>query len=329
MMPNFSNKTFPDTLTSNTDTRARQEPKNYQDDYEEIKSAGIGANMIAGGAAGIVEHCVMYPVDCIKTRMMALLPHKNASYRSIISGLNIVAQRESPRNLIKGVGLVAGGAGPAHAFYYTTYETLKRKLTPYTKEDSILNFAISGCVATLVHDTFMTPVDAVKQRVQNYNSPYRNVYHAISQMYVNEGLRAFYRSFTTQLSMNIPTLGTNFVVYESVHLLMNPERYYNPKVHVLAGCIAGASAAAISTPMDVAKTLLNIQETKVTYKLQNNKPIIGIYRAFELIYKTNGWLGFSKGLRARVVYMTPSTGISWSVYELFKYMLGLRNGKNK
>lgn len=42
---------------------------------------------------------------------------------------------------------------------------------------------------------------------------------------------------------------------------MNKDRRYNPPVHVLAGGAAGAAAAAITTPLDVVKTLLNTQET--------------------------------------------------------------------
>lgn len=36
------------------------------DDYEQLPSPSTATNMIAGGAAGILEHCVMYPVDSIK-----------------------------------------------------------------------------------------------------------------------------------------------------------------------------------------------------------------------------------------------------------------------
>lgn len=42
------------------------------------------------------------------------------------------------------------------------------------------------------------------------------------------------------------------------------ERKYNPLVHMMAGAAAGASAAAITTPLDVIKTLLNTQETGLT-----------------------------------------------------------------
>lgn len=48
------------------------------------------------------------------------------------------------------------------------------------------------------------------------------------------------------------------------HLQLNQERKYNPPVHVVAGGAAGACAAAITTPLDVVKTLLNTQETGFT-----------------------------------------------------------------
>ena len=35
-------------------------------DYESLPTDRISAHLIAGGAAGIMEHCVMYPVDCVK-----------------------------------------------------------------------------------------------------------------------------------------------------------------------------------------------------------------------------------------------------------------------
>lgn len=36
------------------------------DDYEQLPTPSTATNMIAGGAAGILEHCVMYPMDSIK-----------------------------------------------------------------------------------------------------------------------------------------------------------------------------------------------------------------------------------------------------------------------
>ena len=37
-------------------------------DYESLPTDKLSAHLLAGGAAGVMEHCVMYPVDCIKVR---------------------------------------------------------------------------------------------------------------------------------------------------------------------------------------------------------------------------------------------------------------------
>lgn len=44
---------------------------------------------------------------------------------------------------------------------------------------------------------------------------------------------------------------------------MNKERKYSPGIHMLAGGAAGGVASAVTTPLDVVKTLLNTQETGI------------------------------------------------------------------
>jgi len=37
------------------------------EDYESLpQTSSMSTHMLAGAAAGIMEHCVMYPVDCVK-----------------------------------------------------------------------------------------------------------------------------------------------------------------------------------------------------------------------------------------------------------------------
>ena len=35
-------------------------------DYESLPTDKLSAHLMAGAAAGMMEHCVMYPVDCVK-----------------------------------------------------------------------------------------------------------------------------------------------------------------------------------------------------------------------------------------------------------------------
>lgn len=58
------------------------------DDYEGLpETTAMSTHMMAGAAAGIMEHCVMYPLDCVKA-VMALY---KCEIISIIMGLKLQA----------------------------------------------------------------------------------------------------------------------------------------------------------------------------------------------------------------------------------------------
>lgn len=49
----------------------------------------------------------------------------------------------------------------------------------------------------------------------------------------------------------------------------------------------------------------------------------GIADGIRTIYLFRGLSGFLRGIQARVLFQVPSTALSWSVYEFFKYILSL------
>ncbi|XP_034487424.1 mitoferrin [Drosophila innubila] len=277
------------------------------DDYESLPTTSVGVNMTAGALAGILEHIVMYPLDSVKTRMQSL----TNSHLNIMGTFQNMISREGLMRPIRGASAVILGAGPAHSLYFGVYEMTKESLTKFTSHNH-LNYVLSGCLATLVHDAISNPTEVIKQRMQMYNSPYTSVVRCMRDVYRKEGMHAFYRSYWTQLVMNIPYQTIHFTTYEFLQNMLNVERKYNPVVHMVAGAAAGASAAAITTPLDVVKTLLNTQETGLTK---------GMIEASRKIYRMAGPRGFFKGMTARVLYAMPATAICWSTYEFFKYYL--------
>ncbi|XP_041065060.1 mitoferrin-2-like isoform X3 [Carcharodon carcharias] len=177
-------------------------------------------------------------------------------------------------------------------------------------------------MATLIHDAMMTPAEAVKQRMQMFNSPYKSVLHCIRVVRKVEGIRAFYRSYTTQLTMNVPFQAIHFMTYEFMQEQLNPCRHYNPLSHVFSGALAGATAAAATTPLDVCKTLLNTQENlKLGTLKSKTRHLSGMANALRTVYQIGGVPAYFKGVHARVIYQMPSTAICWSVYEFFKYFI--------
>lgn len=134
---------------------------------------------------------------------------------------------------------------------------------------------------------------------------------------------AFYRSYATQMMMNVPFQSSHFVVYEYLQRVLNPAHEYDPKSHLFAGGIAGGVAAALTTPLDVCKTALNTQDVRMIQSAHCPAGVNGFLDAVKTVYKIRGPMGFFGGLQARVLFQMPSTAISWSVYELFKYLLSL------
>ncbi|XP_078449013.1 mitoferrin-1-like isoform X6 [Lampetra planeri] len=228
-------------------------------EYEALPpTVSMGTHMVAGALAGVMEHCVMYPVDCVKTRMQSLFPDPRAAYRNVFHALRTIVRTEGAWRPVRGVNAMAAGAGPAHALYFACYEHVKASLSG--GRNSHLANGLAGCAATLLHDATMNPAEVVKQRLQMYNSPYGGALECARRILRSEGLAAFYRSYPTQLALNLPFQSLHFVAYEACQERLNPRRAYSPGSHVASGAVAGGLAAALTTPLDVCKTLLNTQE---------------------------------------------------------------------
>uniref|UniRef100_A0A8D0L8N4 Mitoferrin-1 n=1 Tax=Sphenodon punctatus TaxID=8508 RepID=A0A8D0L8N4_SPHPU len=298
------------------------------DDYESLPTgASLSTHMMAGAVAGILEHTLMYPVDSVKTRMQSLQPDPQAQYKSVYEALRRIIRTEGFWRPLRGINVTMLGAGPAHAMYFACYERMKRTLSDVIQNggNSHLANGIAGSMATLLHDAVMNPAEVVKQRMQMYNSPYKTVLECIKTVHRTEGLGAFYRSYTTQLTMNIPFQAIHFITYEFMQEQINPRREYNPRSHIISGALAGAVAAAATTPLDVCKTLLNTQENLALSSVNISGHLSGMANAFRTVYQLGGISGYFKGVQARIIYQMPSTAIAWSVYEFFKYFLTKHN----
>ncbi|KAG8683892.1 Fe(2+) transporter [Ceratobasidium sp. 395] len=285
-------------------------------EYEALPSnAGLGVNMLAGAMAGISEHAVMFPIDSIKTRMQVITASDVAVYSSLGNAVQRIASTEGLRTLWRGVASVIMGAGPAHAVHFGTYEAVKELAGGNTGGHHPGATLFAGACATIASDALMNPFDVIKQRMQIKDSAFRSVLTCARTVYRNEGLTAFYISYPTTLTMSVPFTAVQFTAYESIKRILNPTDKYSPITHVTAGGLAGGIAAAITTPLDVAKTLLQTRGSSNDSQIRNAR---GMRDAFRIIYERNGLRGFSRGLTPRVVTFMPSNALCWLCYEFFK-----------
>ncbi|KKY26887.1 putative mitochondrial rna splicing protein [Phaeomoniella chlamydospora] len=272
--------------------------------------------MMAGAFAGIAEHSVMYPVDLLKTRMQVINPSSGGLYTGLTNAVSTISRLEGIKTLWRGVSSVIVGAGPAHAVYFGTYELVK-DMAGGNKDDSHHPgaAALSGACATISSDALMNPFDVIKQRMQVHGSTYPTIAACARSIYRNEGFGAFYVSYPTTLCMTVPFTATQFMAYESLSKVMNPSKSYDPFTHCIAGGLAGAFAAGITTPLDVIKTLL---QTRGLSQEQEIRSVRGLFNGAAIIKRQFGWAGFFRGLKPRIITTMPSTAICWTSYEMAK-----------
>lgn len=301
-------------------------------DYEALgDNTSLAANALAGAFAGIMEHTVMYPVDAIKTRMQVGPGGSGSMYKGIVQAVSSISAKEGASSLWRGISSVIVGAGPAHAVYFGVYEFTKQKLLErqgHTEDSSEMHHpvitSLAGAAATTASDALMNPFDVIKQRMQlpltAGGSAGATFWKTCTGIFRNEGFGAFYVSYPTTLLMNVPFTAINFTVYESASKILNPSRKYDPLGHCLAGGVAGAVAAAVTTPLDVVKTFLQTRRAmgSETLEVRSTKTFQG---AVKIIYREDGARGFFRGLRPRIVANMPSTAICWTSYEMAKFYL--------
>jgi len=292
------------------------------DEYESLPpSTPLYVSCCAGALAGVAEHCAMYPVDSVKTRMQSLSCSKQRSL-SMRQMMRTIVQEEGALRPWKGMSAMALGAGPAHAMYFSCLEIGKEKAETLglSNKFGFLVDGVSAIFATVCHDAVMTPAEVVKQRMQMCCSPFSGCANAAITIYQTEGIKAFYRSYFTQLTMNVPFQASLVTTYMSIQRFLNPNNEYNPAIHFFAGALAGGVASTVTMPFDNCKTLLNTQEAGVLKKIEVSE-INGLGGAAKSITRMVGFRGFFSGLTPRILYQAPSTAISWSIYELVKYYM--------
>lgn len=247
--------------------------------------------------------------------------------------------------LWRGVHTVMIGCIPAHALYFSSYETVKYYAT--RPEDGTLPYwagLVAGAAAVVGHDIIMSPLDTIKQRLQLGH--YAGMRHAVLHMIQHEGgLASLYRSFPVTLLTNVPygsiMVSTNEVCkeYLSRHTTTTNSTTSShggsaaapPSLAVclLSSAMGGMVASFVTTPLDRIKTILQVQELQPAYcerygscpKVSPVSERVEFRQAIRTVMEKEGIQGLFKGSLPRILSHTPAVAISWTTYETAKQWL--------
>jgi len=216
-------------------------------------------HVIAGACAGVSEHVGMFPLDTVKTHIQS----GNVNTSSMRQTAKLIINQRGTLGLFRGMPAVAAGAAPAHGAYFASYEVFKDLFGGNKEGHHPIETGVAGMLATCIADGIMTPMDAVKQKMQLGARNYVNTLDCIRTVMKVDGIRGFYAGYTTTLVMNLPYNFLYFPAYETFKKLMHKSSFFpdddSPAVHLLGGFGAGGFSGAVTNPLDVARTRLQTQ----------------------------------------------------------------------
>ncbi|KAL1406427.1 S-adenosylmethionine transporter [Vanrija albida] len=208
--------------------------------------------LVSGAASGLAVDLMFFPLDTVKTRIQS-----SAGFWA--SG--------GFRGVYRGVGSVGAGSAPGAAAFFVTYEALKRRLPealPELKESPGLNHMVSASGGEFVACLIRVPTEVVKSRTQTgaYGGSGSSLDAALKTLRY-DGLRGFYRGFGITIAREIPFTSIQFPLYEYLKRQLSARyldgRRPNSAEAAVCGSIAGGTAAALTTPLDVVKTRVMLE----------------------------------------------------------------------
>ncbi|XP_067837576.1 solute carrier family 25 member 32-like [Heptranchias perlo] len=287
-------------------------------------------NLVAGISGGVVSTLVLHPLDLVKIRFavsdgLQMRP----KYNGIVHCIRSIWKHDGIRGLYQGVTPNVWGAGLSWGLYFFFYNAIKAyKQDGHPAELTATQHLISAAEAGAMTLCITNPIWVTKTRlVLQYDAgvdpskrQYKGMFHALSKIYLNEGIRGLYKGFVPGL------LGTShgalqFMAYEelkkeySKYKKMATDAKLNSLEYITMAALSKVFAVSATYPYQVIRARLQDQHTQYS----------GVTNAVWRTWRNEGVHGFYKGIVPNVLKVTPACCITFLVYEnVSQFLFGFR-----
>nr|XP_020752214.1 S-adenosylmethionine mitochondrial carrier protein [Odocoileus virginianus texanus] len=256
---------------------------------------GFTASLVAGGIAGVSVDLILFPLDTIKTRLQSPQGFSKAGGFC---------------GVYAGVPSAAVGSFPNAAAFFVTYEYVKWIL--HTDSSSHLmpvTHMLAASAGEVVACLIRVPSEVVKQRAQVSASS--GTFHIFSNILCQEGIQGLYRGYKSTVLREIPFSLVQFPLWESLKALWSwrQDHVVNSWQSAVCGAFAGGFAAAVTTPLDVAKTRIMLAKAGSSTASGN------ILSALHAVWWTQGLSGLFAGVFPRMAAISLGGFIFLGAYD--------------
>lgn len=187
-----------------------------------------------------------------------------------------------------------------------------KQTLPYAVHLAPVNHMVSASIAEVAACLIRVPTEVIKTRTQTstYGASGQSSLSAAKLILANDGWRGFYRGFGPTIMREIPFTSLQFPFYELLKSKLSKKLHRKPLyAHeaAICGSIAGGTAAALTTPLDVLKTrvMLDLRDSSVS----------SLRGRLREIYVSEGTGALFAGIVPRTLWISAGGAVFLGVYE--------------
>ncbi|KAL6051686.1 hypothetical protein QOT17_019044 [Balamuthia mandrillaris] len=289
--------------------------------------------LVAGGIAGAISRSSVAPLERLKI-IFQTQPHP-PKYTGVLQAMKLIYAEEGLLGFFKGNGTNVIRIVPASAIQFFSYEQYKRLI--FGNQDlGPLQRLLAGGMTGITALVATYPLELVRARLSiqagrtRNELAYKGMWHGLNVIAKKEGFLALYKGMWPSLVGVVPYVGIDFAAYETFkdYVPRQPDGTVK-RIHTLAcGGLAGTIAQTVAYPLDLIRRRMQVQGFNQNYGVEYN----GMTDAFLKIYRTEGLLGFYRGLWPNYLKVVPALSISFLAFEEMKQVFSLStpaSGKQK
>ncbi|XP_039051884.1 mitochondrial carnitine/acylcarnitine carrier-like protein [Hibiscus syriacus] len=294
----------------------------------------VAKDLISGTVGGVAQLMVGHPFDTIKVKLQSQstpLPGQPPQYAGVIDVVKQTLAAEGPRVLCKSMGAPLATVAALNAAIFMVRGQLEDLLRSEpgasltVSQQFVAGAGAGGSVSVLT-----CPTELLKCRMQAQNAlahsgsasaalKYRGPIDVVRHVLASEGgIRGLFKGFIPTLVREIPGNAAMFGVYEAVKQYMagGPDSSKLGRGSlIMAGGVAGASFWIGVYPIDVCKSVIQVDDYK-TPKYS------GSVNAFRSILASEGVKGVFKGFGPTMAPSMPANAACFLAYEVTRSALG-------
>ncbi|KAL7930931.1 mitochondrial carrier domain-containing protein [Trichoderma chlorosporum] len=288
-------------------------------------------HFVFGLGSGVASAVLLQPLDLLKTRT------QQSGRPSLLTGIwRELTQSPQPiRALWRGTLPSSLRTGFGSALYFTTLNSLRQflqksnafgqRIHAQSSSSSLPSLTptanmVSGAVARTWAGFVMMPLTVIKVRFESSLYSYPSMWAAVKDIHHQGGLRGFFAGFGATAIRDGPYAGMYVTIYEMMKRRLSSLASQNASsaertkgmsssvassVNFASAILAGTTCSAISNPIDVCKTRIQLQPERYRNL---------VHAGYRMVVE-EGFRSLWRGLGLRMSRKALSSALSWTIYE--------------